>query len=179
MKNPWSFPSYYESHRHWGGILQTTLQTLDMITKAYRRTEWHLDKKRYLRGLYVYCQEQADLWDTKHDVRSMHAKVTRSGLGLYAFVGQRLKLYNFWRYKFKKYRLPYPKSQRASRWPQSVLQYHRRWYARNSAKKKLHILRDWSYQLGVHLSDDALAQMISSKTKSLQQIKDTNESCWE
>ena len=115
------------------------------------------------------------LYTKPQDVLSTHAKVVNSGLGLYAYVGRRSKPYNYWRYKFKKHGLPYPKSKKVSSRPLSVLQYHRRWYARNSAKKKLHILRDWSYQLGVHVSDDALAQIISSKTNSLQQLK--HESC--
>ena len=115
---------------------------------------------------------------TKQNVLSMHAKVISSGLGLYAYVGRSSKLYNYWRYKFKKHRLPYPKSQKESSRPQSVLQYHRKWYARNSAKKKLHLLKDWSCQLGVYLPDDILAQIISGKTKSLQtNKKDTHESC--
>ena len=108
---------------------------------------------------------------TEQDVRSMHAKVKDSRQGLYAYVGKRPKLYNFWRYKFKKHGLPYPKSQKLLQTPISVLKYHRRWYATNTAKKKLYLLRDWSYQLGVCLPDDVLTNIITAKTNSLEQNK--------
>ena len=75
----------------------------------------------------------------EHTVRSVHAKVTQSGRGLWGYVNRDERLYNYWRYQFKKFSLPYPK-RIPRRLPASKLLYYRLWHRKNKQRKKIYML---------------------------------------